>query len=371
MKNELHIMSAYVGLLVMNRPAYCNTDVLKSIKSESERLKEMLLFSFNQGTERFQFTEVLSSYYTQFIHLADTLWERARQHNPIARSALLIVISLIHYTELHYGSFLYKNQALAAFESFKLSNQVSAELLSIKVLLVSKKISEPLIHQLLKAFNDLFKESKHLVFSVADRTYIEAFLPKLSALARDQRDKDWNRRLIQLLIKNNFNHMGLYKLLEAEQEKEVFSVKNHKQQLHLFYEKTLWLEQIQVMPVIAYNPYSKGLKSLLKKHLDILQSHVKEEMVIANTEKHPKLKHNLSIDEMALEFHYKYGEKVYNYRTKRAAAEVFCMHNCSIGTDEASVNSFLNVDKMDRSAALRYYQRNNRIQKKLAEDFDL
>jgi len=331
----------------------------------------MMLFSFNQGIDRFQVAEQLRHYHAHFIALANVLWEGARQYNPLARSALLVMISLIDYTEQHYKSFLNQSQPLAAFETFKLNNCLGTELHAIQILLLSKNISEPLIHQLIKAFRDLFKVSRPLAFNGADRAYVAVVLPQLTALARDERDKDWNRRLRLLLIKYNFNHMGIYQLLEKEQEKTVLSYRHHKQPSLVFYKPTLWLEQIQMIPEIAYDPSGKNLKTLLTNHLGILQKCLKEDVAIANKVKNPKLRHNISLDEMALGFHYNFQEKIYDYSTKKAAAELFCQNNSSIGTDEASVNSFLNIDKMDSGPAIKLYQRLNRIIKRLAADFDL
>ena len=371
MKNELHILSSYVGLLVMSRPIYNNTEVLKSVKTECGRLKEMLLFSFNQAQERFQITESLNNCYAHLVNLADTLWDKAREHNPIARSALLAVVSLIHYTEQQYGNFLDKNHALTAFERFTLIHSLSAKLTTIERLLVLKNISSPLIFQIVKAFEDLFKEGRGRPFSCADRNYVKMLLPKLSSLASDERDKDWNRRLRLLLIKNNVNHMGIYKLLEAENEKEILIIKDKGKQHDRLYHKELWLEQIEPIVEVAYNCQDTDLKSKLVKHIKTFGPYLTRQMEIKNGEKHAKFKHLLSVDELSVEFHYECAEKLYDYSSKKESAEAYCTHNQSIGTDDISVNSFMNFDKLgQRNAALKYYQRISRIQKKLKKDFD-
>jgi len=371
MNNEFYILTSYIGNLMMSRPIYNNTEVLKSVAIEIERLKEGLLFSFNQAQNRFQVTEYLNSNYLHLIALADLLWERAREHNPIARSALLMVVSLMDFIRVQYGNFLDKNHALTAFELFVLKNYVSTQIGEISGLMTLKQVTEPLNKQIVKAFQDFFNLSKHAVINCVDRKYINDFLLLLSLLAHDQRDKNWNLRLRLLLIKHNFNHMGIYKVLERELEKQVASIKSYKMQHQLLYEQTMWLEQVQVFPEIGYNRESMSLKALLMKHIMLLKEHLNEQRLIIGAENDKKLKHNLSVDEMALAFHYNHGEQVYDYKTKKAAAEVFCSYNQSMGTTETSVKSFLNFDRMNRSAAVKLYQRMGRIQKKLAEDFDL
>ncbi|WP_214228011.1 hypothetical protein [Pedobacter sp. B4-66] len=371
MKNELHILTSYVGILLVNRPIYNNAQVLESVKEEIGRLKEVFFCNFNQAQERCQIRELLNVSYLHLTELSDRLWERARVHNPIARSAMLMVGSLMDYMTKYYGNFLDKNNALTAFERFKLEHKLIQDMRSIAVLLKEKKVSEPLIHQVLKAFQDLFSECKHGVLSCADRKYIQEFVSQLSDLAYDKRDKDWNLRIRRLLIKYNFNHMGICKFLEIELEKQAISIKSYKKQHRLLYEKGLWLEEIQCVQEVAYNWKAMSLMGLLTRHISRLKEHLNEQRLIEGAEKAVKLKHNLSVDEMALEFHYNHGEKVYDYRTKRAAAEVFCSHNQSIGTTDASLNSFLNFDRMNRSAAIKLYQRIGRIQKKLAGDFEL
>jgi len=42
MKNELHILTSYVELLIMSRPAYHSLNILESIKTERERLQELI-----------------------------------------------------------------------------------------------------------------------------------------------------------------------------------------------------------------------------------------------------------------------------------------------------------------------------------------
>lgn len=371
MKNELHILTSYVELLVMSRPVYHNTNVLESIKIERERLKEVLLFTFNQAQDRFQAALSLNKYYSHFTTLADVLWERARAHNPMARAALMVLISLIDYIELHYYDLLDQNNPLSAFESFKLWNHITTKLAAIQSLLVSKQVSAPLIYQVVKAFEDLFKKHRFRILVLADRNYIDLLLPELLELARDERGKDWNQRLKQLLIKNNFNHMGIYKLLETELERDILVIKDEQRQHDLLFHKDLWLKQIQPVKDVAYNHQARDLKSMLLMHVKIFGPHLKAQRKIRSREQQSKFKHKLSVDELSVQYHYEWTEGIYDYRSKKEGAIAFCNCNQSLERINISVDSFRNLDKLtQRNAALKYYQRIGRIQIQLKKDFD-
>lgn len=372
MKTEFDMLTSYIGLLIMIRPVYLGTDMLTPIKKESERLKALFHTSFNNAPDCFKVREMMNTRHTKLVNLANSLWERTNLPNQIARSALMEVLALKYFIESEYGNFLDSTSALTIFERFKLKNHVVTEVGLIKVQLRSKNISEPLIFQVEKAFLDLFNETNYPVFGIATKKFVDVFLLKLSALAGNESNKDWNMRLRQLLIKSNCNHMGIYKLLEEEHGQQILLITDEEKQQDLLYAKLIWIDQIQPHEGLAYNKDVTGLKSMLLKHIKMLGPHLAKKNKLRKIEKPEKVKYNLSVDELSLIFHYHCDENIYDYSTKRAAAEAFCKHNRSIGTADISVNSFLKLDKIEQhGAALKYYQRNTRILKQLKEDFDL
>lgn len=359
-------------MLIMVRPVYEGTDLLIQIRNETERLKVLIHTSFNHATDSFKLTETMNSYYEKLVQLTDDLWEKARLPNHTARLAMTEVLALKHFLEKEYGSFLDMQRALTDFERFTLEHRVLTEIQLIKEHFCSKKISEPLILQLEKVFLDLFKASKYPRFSVSKKEYVEALLMNLLAMAIDQRDKNWNVRLRQLLIKFNCNHMGIYRLLEAEHEREIILIRDPEMQQDQLYAKEIWIEQIQMNSRTAYNRDANDLKSMLLKHIKALGPHLAKKNKLRKAEKPEKVKYKLSVDELSLIFHYHCEEGIYDYLSKRAAAEAFCEHNRSIGTENMSTKSFLKLDKLEyRTAALNYYKRNSRILKQVKNDFDL
>ncbi|MNK06647.1 hypothetical protein D3C87_245460 [compost metagenome] len=64
------------------------------------------------------------------------------------------LVALITYMEQHYSEFLNPELELADFECFKLNHQVSAQLIAIQDLLLSKGISKDLIYKINKAVDD-------------------------------------------------------------------------------------------------------------------------------------------------------------------------------------------------------------------------
>lgn len=359
-------------MLIMVRPVYEGTDLLIQIRNETERLKVLIHTSFNHATDSFKLTETMNSYYEKLVQLTDDLWEKARLPNRLARLAMTEVLALKDFLEKEYRNFLDVNRRLTDFERFKLEHHVLTTLKDIKQHFYAKKISEPLILQLEKVFLDLFKKSKYPRFSVSKRTYVESLLTHLSEMAVDGREKNWNIRLRQLLIKFNCNHMGIYNLLEAEHESEIVEIRDPEMQQDQLYAKKTWIEQIQMNNKFAYDNTVRDLKSMLLKQLKTLGPHLSKKAKMRRAEKPEKVKYRLSVDELSLVFHYHWAEDIYDYKIKSMAAKAFCEHNRSIGTIDISVNSFLKLDKLEyRPAAVRYYQRNSRILKKVKKDFDL
>lgn len=369
MKTKLCTLKTYVGALILSQPTH-NYALAGNIKVECEYLKTFLFTTFNDTPEEERFADILNWYWHAIIKLSNTLF-KPQETNPVATQALHTLVGLLRYLEQEYGFLLNRNHPLPAFEVMELHRHLKGQCRQIAAMLEKKHISETLLRQLLKALEDPFRPYSYPKLCYGEKYYLEMFIQRLKTLAVDHREKDWNMRLKQLLLKYNFNHMGIYKVLANEQENKICSIKSYKKQLQLFYEKTLWLEQLQVLPDMAYNKQAEDLKTMLVKHINILKAHTEEEVMVKSYEDGQKLRHNLSLGEMALEFHYKYGLHVYDYPTKKAAVEVYCNHNRSIGTEHPSLKSFLNFDKIDRNAAIKYYQRNNSIQKKLVEDFDL
>ncbi len=369
MKTKLCTLKKYVGALIVSYPTQ-NHVLADSIKTECETLKEFLFSAFNDTQEVHKISDILNWYRYAIMRLSNTLFNHT-ETNPTINQALHPIIGLLRYIEQEYKFLLDGSHPLPAFEVLDLHRRLTGDCREITGLLKAKNISETLLRQLIKAFKDPFRVYRYPELSYADKYYLDIFIQRLKALAADKRDKDWNMRLKQLLLKYNFNHMGIYKVLAKEQENEISSVKIYDNQLQLFFKKKLWLEQTQVLPDMAYHKDAEGLGTMLAKHLGILKAFTEEEMKVKSSEDSQRLKHNLSIDELALEFHYNYGLHLYDYPTKKAAAEAYCRHNRSIGAKNPSLNSLLNFDKIDRNAAIKYYQRSISIQKKLVEDFDL
>lgn len=356
----------------MARPIYSATAMLTPIKKESERLKVLFNASFNHVSDVLLLTEAMNTRYTKLVGLANALRHSAQQYNPIHRVALMELVELITYMEQHYSGFLNPELELADFEWFKLNHQVSAELIAIQDLLLSKGISKNLIYKINKAVDDLLNKDKHRAFCRADRQYLQAFMPALVALAADKRDKDWNLRLRRLLIQWNFNNMGVYKVLEHEQQQHISARRSYEKQHQYLFEQSFWLEQIQPITTSGYNRQALDLKSLLMKQLTCLRGYLTEVLQLKQYEVQRKLALNLNAEELAIEFKYNYDEGIFDYLHKKEAAEALSQHVKSIGTEEISCRTLTKFDKTKlHRAAVRVYHRYTVKLEKLAKDFDI
>lgn len=372
MKTELHTLTSCVSLLIMSRPIYPATDIISPIRKEIERLKILFNASFNYVTSVCMLTEAMNTRYTRLVGLANILWGGSTQHNPIQRAALMELIALIAYMEQHYSGLLNTDQALADFECFKFNHNVSAKLITIKGLLLSKGVSKDLVCKIIKAVDDLFITDKHPVFKRADQQYLQAFIPCLFTLAADKRHKDWNLRLRRLLIQWNFNNMGVYKVLECEQQQYTPARHSYEKQHQYLFEQSFWLEQIQIKTTAGYNRQAMDLKSLLIKQVKSLQQHLTEVMQIKQAEGQHKLALNLNVEELAIAFKYDYEEGIFDYPHKKDAAKALSSHVKTRGTDDVSERNLVKFDKTKlQRAAVKSFHRHNRIIEKLGKDFGI
>lgn len=372
MKTELHIITTSVGMLLMVRPTYPSKDTLKSIIAECERLKIVFANSFNYTTDALMLTAAMNMRYAGLVALANDLLHNAPKHNPFHKHALRELVALVAYLDEHYSGFLKPELALSDFERFKLQDKFTRKLITIRDLLLSKGISKVLIDKLVKSIEDLFNVNKHPVFKREDRQYLEAFMPDLFALAADQRNKDWNLRFRQLLIQWNFNNMGIYKVLEAEQQKQTSARRNYQQQHQYLFEQCLWLEQIQPKTTLAYNRQAADLKSLLMTQVKSLQIYIKEVVEMKQYEVQHKLALNLNVEELAIAFKYNFDDGIFAYAHKKEAAEEVSRHFKTKGTDDISYRSLIKFDKVRLNrAAVSISHRYQSIIDQIVKDFDI
>jgi hypothetical protein len=212
MFTELQLLKTYVDQLLSD-PATYNSNTISQVTAECTRLQAFLFDVFNKSKDVKGLSDILNWYQNSFIKLADALFYSSDISRILATQALILIIGLTRHTQEQYKDLLDGKQPLPIFEASELSQKVDAELIVIQKGLHEKHISIPLIEQVVKAHTDLFKPTKYPALCYSEREYVEIFLPQLKALADDNREKGWNGRIRQLLIKYNFNHMGVYKFL--------------------------------------------------------------------------------------------------------------------------------------------------------------
>ncbi|SMC60315.1 hypothetical protein [Pedobacter nyackensis] len=370
MFTALEVLNACVAQVLINPPNHNHATLINNVVMECERLKGLLFDIFSKGGNVAAFASVLNVCQVSAIKLTNSLWT-AHPENPVVQQALNPLVALTRHTEGFYWDLLNKSHALSAFEVQELRVWLDEELKEIEQRLRQTRIDESLIEQLMKAHTDFFKPEKYPALCYADRQYLEVFIPKLKAKAFDERKQDWNIELRQLLIKWNFNHMGIYKMLIAEIDK-IVDIKNLKKKQQKLHEIDGWLHQVQSVPNIAYDFQIGDFKTLLLKRIGLLQEQLRVMIELETLIKVESICFKGSVHELALEFHYKYDEGVYVFSTKKAAAECILSHVRTEGTEEIALASFLKLDKLEyRPAATRLYQRYARITAKLKKDFDL
>lgn len=369
---ELTVLKTYVSLVLL-APATCPYGIMmNSTIIECERLKKFMFTRFNKRKHTDRSIGNLNEYHYSIIEIANHLMNTPKSGDKIISEMLVTVIGLIKHTEALYGHLLDKSMLLPVFIVEELHQNLRIQMQEITEGLNQKKIPVPLIEQLNKAVFDLFKPQQISKLCYGHSHYIALFIPQLKSLALADQDKDWNLKLLLLLIKYNFNHLGTYRFFSATQRKNAAKIKDYTSWNQHFFDQRLWLEEIQVVPFLAYDAETPSLKELLLKHLQAIEQHTKNKLKIAQQQLPEKIHLTISVDELTLHFYYNYLAGMYNPQNKKDAAELICKNVRTKGTHQISPRSLLKFDKVAlNSAAIKLHQKLRRIQTQIAEDFDL
>ncbi|RZK39640.1 MAG: hypothetical protein EOO61_07060 [Hymenobacter sp.] len=217
MRTNLYELQSYVGQIIAPPPAkYLPEEMLDEVQTQCDRLKLFLFNVFDCGEEKSKIKEIFNWHHMQLILIADALWKAISKTNELIEKVFDKIVEVLHHMDSAFGFLLDDANLLPLFEVHRLKHFVLGSLDKLKLLLATKRVKEPLNNLINKALVDYFKPGRYPALSYADKRYMEIFVPQLQALAEDQREKNWNMRLQQLLIKYNFNNMGIYKFLEHD-----------------------------------------------------------------------------------------------------------------------------------------------------------
>ncbi|WP_407426130.1 hypothetical protein [Arcticibacter sp.] len=371
MKRQLSFIKILVQLICdMTPPSGTHAPSIATLKTACEQLVAFLSNIFQTADED-DFRKQFDLFFSAIVNFSDRLYTTSLSVKKVNTLAVFQLFDqLITQAEEDYPQFILPSHAMALASVAAVKKNISQQIPAIRMALQEKHISDKLLTQLLKALQDPFKKDKYPAFSYGDQRYLLLFVNQLKSMVRDGRTKDWNKRLRQLLIKNNFNHMGIYKVLEEEIRDSLNKInKTTRLELRLL-ETNTWLEQLQPVHDLAYQPYADSLKTMLLKFSNMLHQHavIKETADSTNT----KLRLNLSVDELTLELHYRYIEKQFPYKNKKETAQAVANNISSKGTTDISSHSLSKFDKLElKDAAIKVYQRNKRITEMILRDFDL
>lgn len=369
MHSELRILKLYSHQLLADPGTPGPSSILSKVAKECERLKGFLFLIFTKPDEHFHVEDVINWYRRATIQLADSLWEASKSGDPLISEVLALVVDFIRHFETTYPDLLEQRHALSLFEADELHKKIAAELSQIQGGLVQKEISIRLIEQLLKAYSDLFIPGRYPALSYADKKHAEIFLPRLKSLAVDERQKNWNLRFREVLIKYNVNHLGIYELMKSEGNNDAAFLNHYGEKRAYLIDRENWLDDLEPKPGLAYDSSVGSLKKLLKKHVRAL--HAKMSLMEEKTDQ-SRFNPNLSMRELNLIFKYLYQIGLPAYGTKQEAAASFCQHITSKEMKELSVKSILKNDMTDKdNTAQSLYKVLKKISDQLKADFNL
>lgn len=194
----------------------------------------------------------------------------------------------------------------------------------------------------------------------------------LEQLANDNRKKDWPLRLLFILVKYNFNYIGLFNRWTEELQKQL--------QTYSSVEETYThLVELQTTFSISYtldnHAFDSQGKNLQKRILEYLQNEINVRQAaynIALSQQYDAIPSNLTAQELSIMFHYTFNAGFLAIQTKKEAAEAFSANIITKTGIRVSTNTLRKLDKKEfTSAAYTIYKKFLQIIQQLKKDFDL
>lgn len=287
--------------------------------------------------------------------------------HPLA-FALYCLTDILNFDETCFRGIISNAQVIPQFYILKMKEMLQGKWPGIEEDLQKKKIASWIIREIESGLYS-FCARTYPALNYDDYRYFMVFFRELEKLAGNPKNKNWQRRIFFFLLRFNFNHLGLFNHWQDSVRRRIkASAPNGK--LEMIDDLEQMLAHCSPLNDHAYNHDLKELS--LKQHMLVFLHHQKQKAIREIPAEQIKLKTTMNVNTHALEFHYKYKQRIYNYDTKIEAATSYAAVHESKGRTDFSIDSLLHLDRNKlKNEAVEFHKMLKGMDDDLREDFDL
>ncbi len=354
--------------------------LINQVAKESLHIKETFHSVYRSQPDSDVLRRYFKDYLASLTILADQLTGNIRSKGLLqfgatgkfhpgddGKSYLLYCLShLIDYMETRFGDITDKTLPVPLLYQIELQNAIAQQYSRIKKGLEHKKADATITDIILRSLNAIIHPRKPLRLTWDEHNCLHLFISNLTDFATDKRRKDYGRRLLYILFRNNFNHPGLYRHLKDTFEKEL-KQKKRTERIRMLREGLLDAEQIDVLPGLIFQHEHRSLKGFciqwLQKRLENEENDQKEEELAKEYLLKNSFRLSFSVSLLAVLLQWFHRKERLPYPTFKELAKAFSRTH-SDGQGNRFKESTL-AKKPDGNTLLRFYQE----MKKFLDDF--
>lgn len=301
--------------------------------------------------------ESFRRYYTKFRLLFDKLYlYKAQQPDDTIKKLHESISQSIQRFKEHMNP----SEELPVYHQQLLKSGSLAKLAQLSVHLQAKQLDEKYLLEIQYGLNSLFDEHKPPKLLYYHVEWLETFLSALESLAHDKRVKHYAKRFIELLIRYNFNYLGLCNRWHEQLEGQIDVLpRSEKLSTLLLMDKEI--THYHPLPMLYYDIEQPHLKTMMHEYiwaeLDYLEKLSKLESVENNYRPEIPASSNgihttLTGEGLTCLFHYCSKVGLFKNKHKSDAAVGVAQHTVTDRGNRITANQLAKFNKFEHILSL-------------------
>jgi hypothetical protein len=357
--NQLEDAINAYGILQHNRDACSSIPVDDSIVQACDQLirdSEQLYISHSKSDMA---KESFRRFYRKFKLLFDKLYKH--KGSQADRTILKLHESL--WTSIqHFKEHMNPHEELPLYDQYLIQNHCNAVLAALYLPLQEKNVEKELLQEIQSGIDSLFDQQKAPKLCYYHCEWLDNFLQAIDRFAQDTRDKQYDIRFRELLIRYNFNYLGLRNQWKNKLEKQLQQLNNMDRLPYL-----LLLEKEIIhyhpLPDSNYDIEQSNLKNMMGEYIRAELEYLEKLFAIALEDKRniPKSSstdiHTMLTGEgLTCLFHYASKVGFFKKKQKRDAAIDVAQHFVTYRGNHITANQLSKFNKYEHSLSLYHIE---------------
>lgn len=273
-----------------------------------------------------------------------------------------------HYFKKH----LSPEQPLSIYSQQQLEKELLSRYNKLQPYLAEKGIPPTFILEIQDGLISLFQSGKQPDIEYHHRNYLVKLMKALERLAHDTRSKNWPSRFLFLLVRFNFNHIGLYNRWTEQVQEILDKYTSAEECIQYLFELQTIFSISHTIKGFTFDRHSKKLISSIQEYLQKEIDNQQFQLENNASFSFEAIPTNLNGQELAILFHYCYTAGFFTASTKKEAAEAFAANVLTKTGIRISTNTLRKLDKKEFTAsAYSLYKKLQLIPSQLKIDFGL